>query len=126
MSTNSIPSEEDFARAHAAMRERDQGLSDVRSIILGRFQKDGLHEAFIHYSPANKRFFAQLFFLRDDQIQEADKSGLVSQIKQTAIEEMERAGRGDRDVIKIEFEFEFDSHENVEANFDGDYFLRLR
>lgn len=124
MNKNSIPSEEDFARARAAMRQRDQGLSDVRSNILRRFREDGLHEAFIFYSSASNLFVVHLFFLRNEQIEEADKSGLASRIKQTVVEELEKAGRGNRNTIKVDFEF--DSHENVEANFEGDYYLRLR
>ena len=46
-----IPSDEDFARADAAMRQRDRGLSEVRSALLERFSAKGLHEAFIFYSP---------------------------------------------------------------------------
>ena len=124
MSNNNIPSDDDFARARAAMRERDRGLSDVRSKLLGRFRHDGLHEAFILYSPADEIFVAHLFFLHDDQIKEAEESGLASQIKQAVIEELESVGRGNRDALKVEFGF--DSHDNVEANFEGDYFLRLR
>ena len=124
MRHNSIPSEEDFARARAAMRENDRGLSEVRSRILISFQEAGLHEVFVFYSPANDLFVAHIFYRRNDQIKEADESGLTSRIKQAVVEELERVGRGNPDTIKIEFEF--DSHENVEANFEGDYYLRLR
>nr|VFK06722.1 MAG: hypothetical protein BECKLPF1236B_GA0070989_100216 [Candidatus Kentron sp. LPFa] len=121
--SNNILSEEDFARARAAMRERDQGLSEVRTKILERFQGEGLHEAFILYSPANVLFVAYLFYLCNDQIKKADESGLASRIKQAVIEELGCVGRGNRDTIKIDFEF--DSHENVEANFEGNYYNRL-
>ena len=36
---------------------------------------------------------------------------------------LERAGRGKRPDISVAFEF--DSDENVTANFEGDYFLRF-
>ncbi len=124
MKQNNIPSEEDFARARAAMRNRDRGLSDVRSRILGRFQNAGLHEAFVSFSPANNTFVAHLFYRRNDQIKEADESGLTSRIKDAVVEELESVGRGNRDAINVDFEF--DSHENVEANYEGDYYLRLR
>jgi hypothetical protein len=124
MKKNDIPSEQDFARAIAADEERNRGLSEVRSQILSLFQRDGLHEAFVFYSPLNDSYGVYLFFLRNDQIKEADKSGLASQIKQAVLEALESVGRGNRETITVDFEF--DSHENVEANFEGDYYLRLR
>ena len=124
MNKNNIPSVEDFARARAAMKERDLGLSEVRSNILKHFREFGLHEAFIFYSPENNLFVAHLFFLRNAQIEESDRSGLLSEIKQKIFKELEMAGRGGRESMKVEFEF--DSHENVEANFEGDYYRRLQ
>jgi hypothetical protein len=55
---------------------------------------------------------------------EAEKSGLASKIKEAVYEEMEKVGRGPREAIRIDFEF--DSHENVVRDYEGDYFLRLR
>jgi hypothetical protein len=106
------------------MRERDHGLSEVRSRVVDLFKDEGLHEAFVFYSPANELFVVYLFYRLNDEIPAAEKSGLSAKIKQMVIEELERVGRGNRDTIKVEFEF--DSHENVEANFEGDYYLRLR
>lgn len=124
MNSNNIPTAEDFARARAAMKEHDRGLSEVRDKISKRFREAGLHETFVLYSPANALFVAYLFYQRNDQIEAAAKSGLSLQIKQAVLEELERVGRGNRETIKLDLEF--DSHENVEANFEGDYYLRLR
>lgn len=124
MSSNSIPTEEDFARARAKMRERERGLSEVRSRIVERFQREGLHEAFVFYSQSNDLFVAYLFYQRNEQIEAAEKSGLSAKIRQAVLEDLEQVGRGKQDAIKVNFEF--DSHENVEANFEGDYYLRLR
>lgn len=124
MTSNHIPSEEDFARARAAMRDRDRGLSEVRSRILERYNLAGLHEAFVLYSPAKELFVAHMFYRTNSQIGTAEASGVTSQIKNDIVEELVRVGRGSRETIKINFEV--DSHENVAANFEGDYFLRLR
>lgn len=124
MNLSNVPSEEDFARARGAMKARDQGLSEVRARILERFRDEGLHEAFVLYSPANQFFVPHLFYQRDNQISTGEESGLTNRIKSAVVEELERVGRGDRASIRVEFEF--DSHENIEANFEGDYFLRLR
>jgi len=96
----------------------------VRSRILERFQAAGLHEAFVLYSPAKDIFVAHLFYRRNSQINEAEASGLTAQIKHNIVEELVRVGRGNCETIKVNFEF--DSHENVEANYEGDYYLRLR
>lgn len=124
MSTNNIPTDEDFKRAEAADAERNRGLSDVSSHILRCFGGNDVHQVFMFYSPRIEAFGAFVFFRTNKQIEAAKKSGLCEQIKQAVIEELERVGRGTRDTMKVDFEF--DSHENVEANFEGDYYLRLR
>jgi len=106
------------------MQESDRGLSEVRSQVLERFQPSGLHELFLFYSPKNDLFVAYVFFRRSNQIRESEASGLATLIKCHIVEKLASAGRGNCDTIKIQVEL--DSHENVEANFDGDYFLRLR
>ena len=124
MNSNNIPTPEDFARARAAMKESDRGLSEVRERISQRFQGSELHETFVLYSPVNALFVVYVFYQRNEQIEAAKKSGLSSKIQQAVIEELENVGRGKRDTLKVDFQF--DSHENVEANFEGDYYLRLR
>ncbi len=124
MNKLNIPTEEDFARAKAAMRKNDQGLSAVRERMLERFRHSGVHEFFAFYSPANDVFIAHVFYRRDCQIAEAEQSGLAAKIRDAAYNELENVGRGTRNAIKVVFEF--DSDENVTANYEGDYFLRLR
>lgn len=124
MTYNKIPTEEEFARAKAAMRDNDRGLSNVRDQIKKRFKKDGVYEFFTFYSPKTNTFYHYIFYRWDRQIEAAEKSGLASQIKDAVYEELERVGRGSPDAIKVNFEF--DSHENVERNYEADYSLRLR
>ena len=124
MSLKNIPSEDDFARARAAMRERDRGLSDVSSRVLECFRSAGLHEAFVFYSPTKNLFVAHLFYDLNTQLAEATASGLSEQIEGKVVEELAKAGRGSHDAIKVCFEW--DSDENVKTNFGGDYYLRLR
>lgn len=124
MSSRNIPSEEDFARARAAMRENDRGLSAVRERILERFRNSGVHEAFIFYSAQGDLFMAHIFYDHDRQIEESRNSGLSFRIEAAIRGELENVGRGARDTLKIDVTF--DSHENVVANYEGDYYLRLR
>jgi hypothetical protein len=119
---NKIPTDEEFARASAAMKYRLRGLSAVRDKILSRFH-GVLHEFFI-WDCSETSFIANVFFPLEQQIGESKQSGLVSQIKEAVFEEMENVGRGNRNTIEIEFDF--DSHERVERAFNGNYFDRLR
>ena len=124
MSYNNIPSDEDFIRAKNAMRKNDQGLSHVCEQILIRFREKGVYKVFLFFSPKSQEFGAYVFFRWAREIQEAEKSGLAVQIKDMILEELEKVGRGSRHTMRVIFEF--DSHENVISNFEGDYYLRLR
>ncbi len=120
---NNIPSEEDFARASAAMKKRSRGLSDVRERILGRFKSSGkLHEFFI-LDCSDRVFRAYVFYPMDKDIAEAHKLGLEAEIKDAVFEALELVGRGDRNSVEVVFEI--DSHENVDREFEGNYFNRL-
>lgn len=123
MSKNSIPTDDDFARASAALRQRSEGLEDVRKRVLAKFSSDGtIHEFFILDSSANS-FRAYVFFKKESQIELARQSGLIHDIEEAVFRELQRVGRGARDEASVEFEF--DSHENVEKNYEGNYFNRL-
>ena len=124
MSQKNIPSAEDFARAKLNMRKNDKGLSEASEGILKLFRKRGLHEFFVLYSPKVDSFGVYVFYDLERQIEEAKDSGLEVEIRNSVFAELERVGRGSRDAIRVDFIF--DSHENVELNYEGDYFLRLR
>ncbi|MCR9145486.1 MAG: hypothetical protein NXI24_24820 [bacterium] len=118
------PTDEDLARAKAFMREKNRGLSEVGEHIKERFKTDGVHQCFVFYSSQADSFGAFIFYDHDHQIQEAEKSGLAERIKDEVLYALEEVGRGERGTLQVEFEF--DSHDNVERNYEGDYFLRLR
>jgi hypothetical protein len=120
---NTIPTAEDFARASAVMREQDRGLSDVRSIILSRFEKNGLHEMLLFYS-ADDMLVSYLFFATSVQMISSEQSGLTAQIKEAIIDELVIAGRGHRSRLKVIFEV--DTHENVQKKYNGNYYKMLR
>ena len=124
MSKNRIPSKEDFARAKAAMRKDDQGLSEVREKVLARFKNKGVHEFIVLYSRKAESFGAYVFYDVDSQIDQSVKTGLSKEIEEAVFKELERVGRGSKEKIKVNFEY--DSHENVIQNYEGDYYSRLR
>lgn len=118
-----IPSDEDFARASAVLKHRSRGLSEVSEKILARFKTGGeIHEFFI-LDGSEHSFGAYVFYPTDADIVKAAESGLESRIKDAVFEELENVGRGNRNTVEVEFEF--DSHENVERNYEGDYYNRL-
>jgi hypothetical protein len=69
-------------------------------------------------------FRAYVFFQRDSDVAVAQQNGLADQIVDFVYEALERVGRGRRSEIKVAFEF--DSHERVVTQFEGNYWLRLR
>lgn len=121
---NRMPSKKDFERADAADAFRNRGLREVHDQTLNRFKNDKLYEIFLFYSPAIDTFGVYVFYEFERHIKEAEESGLASRIQDAVIEELEKVGRGKRGELKVNFEF--DSNENVEKNYEGDYYLRLR
>jgi len=124
MSRSNVPSREDFARAKAAMKEDDQGLAEVRRRIMTQFGSRGLHQVFLLYSRATDSFGVFVFFQSNTQVASAHESGLVSEIEGAALQALEGARRGTRSSLDVRFEY--DSDENVQMDFAGDYYDRLR
>jgi hypothetical protein len=119
-----IPSEEDFQRASLALKKRSQGLSEVRDIMLLCFKEsDDMHDFFILDS-SDILFRAYVFYRWDRQIQEAKESGLAEKIMAATYDALKTVAGRYNPATQIEFEF--DSHENVERQYAGDYFDRLR
>ena len=124
MSEKFIPTEEDLARASAALKQRSRGLSQIRDNILCQYAKRyKLHEFFILDSK-DTSFRVYVFFEKEKDAKKAINSGTVEKIKCLVYNELDLAGRGPRENIEVFFEF--DSHEMVERNYEGDYYNRLR
>lgn len=82
-----------------------------------------LHNVYILWQ-RDVDFRAYVFFKMDHDIQECKINGITTAIEDAVYEELARYGRGKRADIVVAFEF--DSDENVDRNFDGDYLYRLR
>ncbi len=119
-----IPSEADFARAKRLAEERSRNLSLVSARVKQSFKdRCPLHNVYI-LPQRDVDFRAYVFFRTDRDLKECEAEGITQEIRDAIYSELERVGRGRRNEITVAFEF--DSDENVEANFEGDYFLRLR
>lgn len=124
MTKNKIPTEEEFARASAALEKRSRGLSQIRDNILCNYaQKYKIHEFFV-FDSTETSFRAYIFFKEEKDIKNSEAEGLIEEIKNIIYAQLENAGRGKKNKITVVFEV--DSHENVRRKFGGDYFNRLR
>jgi hypothetical protein len=121
---SSIPSDEDFARADRMMEESFRNLDTVEKNVILRFKEVCPLHDFTLLPHDENSFEAYVFFEREKDIEECKQSGVSQAIVDFVYEELERAGRGSKSEIDVQFEF--DSHENVLENYEGDYFLRLR
>ena len=118
-----IPSDENFRRASEAIRKRSRGLSEIRDEILNKFRGSVIHEFFI-FDLSEKSFKAFVFYNTNKQLEESDNTEFAEELQETIFELLEKFGRGKREDIDLKLEF--DSHENVNQLFGGDYFTRLR
>ena len=118
-----VPSDEDFERAKRLDREDSRGLEQVSENVTRRFKDRCPLHAFCILSQRDVDFRAYVFLEKDKDIETCRKSRVLEDLTSFVFEELERAGRGSRAEINVACEF--DSHENVEANFDGDYLFRL-
>lgn len=119
-----IPTEEEFARAKASMRERDLGLSSVRESVLSEFKsRFPLHDLYI-FSGVKDTFHPVILFKTERDVELAMSNGSVDALCEAIALGLEREGRGDRAQLVVVPEI--DSDENVHARFNGNYFYRLR
>jgi len=121
-----IPSNEAFARAKSRMRERDRNMDHVNEAFRECFKEicpNMAHNSQV-MAEDDFSFRAYIFFKKVKDVQVCEKSGVSSQLQQFVYDELERQGRGIKDSILVTFEF--DSDENIQANFEGDYYLRMR
>lgn len=120
----SIPTANEFARAKLLMRLRNHNLDVVERNALSQLRhKYPIHNIFLFYSGA-RSFHVYVFFEKDIDLQSFKKSTTIEMIANVLYGEIERAGRGGRNDVSITFEY--DSHERVLRDYDGDYYSRMR
>lgn len=119
-----IPSEEEFERAARLMQQRSAHLDQVRDSVKRTFiDICPLHDFYI-LPQRDVDFRAYVFLEKEVDIIKCERDGTIQKIEELVYSEIERVGRGRRGEISVAFEY--DSHERVESEFEGDYFLRLR
>lgn len=113
-----------LAKAKAAIAEQNKHLDVVTALFNERFAHRTPLDHFAVFGVGDHRFGAAIFFRRHDDIAEAESKRLDQEMMEYVYELLTKVGRGQRDELDVEFEF--DSRENVDRNFGGSYFLRLR
>lgn len=119
-----IPSDEEFARVSREMAHEARNLDMVRQNVLCHFENLCPLVNFHLLPQRDVNFRAYVFFKANRDIEHCTANGIVKEIQDFVYVELARSGRGEKKDIKVAFEF--DSDENVIANFEGDYYLRLR
>lgn len=110
-----------------------RGFDEVTARVKSRFGRSWirrscpLHDFWIFNARdkgSGKPAFDVIIFYRSDaDIEASAENGVSSEIEDFVYAELDRLGRGCRDQIDVEFEY--DSDENVKKNFGGSYFARL-
>ena len=123
-SSGKIPGPARFAWASRMAASRLRGHDEVRESVLARFRgRCPLHDFYI-LDQGDVDFRAYVFFDKETDLEACKASGISKEMIDFVSLELERVGRGKPEGLKVAFEF--DSDENVVANFEGTYFLRLR
>jgi hypothetical protein len=119
---NNIPTATEFEQASKLMERRHRNWSEIEAASRTELDKHfELHEFAIF--PNDCEFAAILFFETNALAQRAINDGAEDLARDILLNVIKpfRA-----DCANIEVLLEFDSHENVDANYQGNYFLRLR
>jgi len=90
--------------------------------MLQQYGRQGLHQFVVLYSRVRDAFGVYVFYRESNQVESSAASGLSDEIKEAVLVALESVGRGQRSELNVRFEF--DSDENVQKNFGGDYFWR--
>ena len=117
-----------WARAMKSRRETVRGPDDVALQFKARFGAlESFHEFFlgaVRDQNGRWRAGAAIFFVKDADISAAVANGTTEDMQNFIHLALEKLGRGSKENCDVEFEF--DSFENVQRNFEGSYFLRMR
>jgi len=119
-----IPSDEELDRASRMMEQQFHNLNLVEKNVTERFRTKCPLYRFYVLPQGDDGFRAYVFLETDRDVKDCEKKGIIDELKDCVIQELARAGRWTQSKTTIALEL--DSDENVTANYEGDYFLRLR
>ena len=118
----SVPTQEEFNQASAKMAYRDRNWVEISATARAKLADVfDLHEFAIF--PNGCEFAAILFLRTDEDVKRATESGGETKAREVLLNVI-RPFR--QECAEIKILVELDSHENVIANYEGNYFNRLR
>ena len=118
------PTDQEIEHAFQTLDARARGLDQLRTEFIGHFSARAPLDRFSLLEQGEAAFRAYIFFRTNDDLERARSSRLDHEMMEFLYLGLEQLGKGTRDQIDVAFEF--DSYENVCADYEGDYFLRLR
>ena len=109
-----IPSEEDFARANRKMRELEEGFRLIRESVLSEFKERApIHSVWLFPNGA------YVFYPKNSDIELCKDNGTSKALKEYIELEF-------KNKISATCEVNFDSHENVLKQYNGNYYKYFR
>ena len=112
-----------WARALKVHHDDNLHLSEIATEFRNRFGfVTPLDQIFL--GGTDKGIGVTIFFRSASDIVACEANGTNEDMRNFIYDELDKFGRGKRGEIRVDFEF--DSFENVEKNFEGNYFLRMK
>ena len=106
------------------MKERMRHLDDIVKLFRERFWQSSPLDHVEILPGRDNQFGVVVFFKTDADVAECEANGTSQEMRDFVYEKLEEFGKGKR--VELDVQFEFDSWENVQKNFEGSYFLRMR
>lgn len=116
------PHDHERFRQKLPLSERLKGMDAIGAIVADRFRKSSVKDVFI-LPQRDVDYRAYVFFEGDEDVARAKQADILHQIIESIYSELCKAGRGSRN--NIELDVEFDSRERVGRDFGGDYYARM-
>lgn len=111
-----------------ALRDDNRHLEEIAWQFKAKFHSDSSLDRFflgaVSDDAGRLHVGATIFFLKDTDIAESEANGTTQAMRDFIYEKLEEYARGKRGELDVQFEF--DSFENVQKNFNGSYALRMR
>lgn len=112
-----------LARAKRYMRARMRGLNAIDDDFRRRFGSSAPLHHFELLPQLDVDYRAYIFFENEVDVEACEADGTAEQMRIFILDRLSDLKTEDG-AVKVRFEF--DSHENVLRNYEGNYFLRMR
>lgn len=98
-------------------------LEQVKQGVLNQLERDTVHSIYM-LALEDDLLDIYVFYKTNDDVRNFHSNGFSQQVTNLIERELDSVGRGKSYGVRTMYEF--DSHENVVENFEGNYYLRLK